>query len=62
MPPPGGGAVLTFGVADVDRTRALLEDEGVAFDGERQIRGFVRLATIYDPDGTPLMLYQDPEA
>jgi CreA protein len=63
MPPPGGGAVLTFGVEDVDSARAQLEAAGVPFDGETcDIEGFVRLATMYDPDGNVLMLYQDLEA
>jgi predicted enzyme related to lactoylglutathione lyase len=63
MPPPGGGAVLTFGVEDVDAARAQLEGGAVPFDGETcDIEGFVRLATMYDPDGNVLMLYQDLEA
>ena len=61
MPDPGGGAVLTFGVRDLDVTRAQLEArEDVRFDGETcTIEGWVRLATIYDPDGNVLMLSQD---
>jgi predicted enzyme related to lactoylglutathione lyase len=61
MPAPGGGAVLTFGVEDVDAARAILEARGdVRFDGETgQIDGWVRLATLYDPDGNVIMLYQD---
>jgi CreA protein len=61
MPTPGGGAVLTFGVSDLDVTRAQLEArEDVRFDGETcTIEGWVRLATIYDPDGNVLMLSQD---
>jgi predicted enzyme related to lactoylglutathione lyase len=63
MPAPGGGAVLTFGVQKVDAARAQLEAKGVPFDGETcDIEGFVRLATMYDPDGNVLMLYQDLEA
>lgn len=61
MPAPGGGAVLTFGVDDVDAARARLEQRGdVRFDGETcTIEAWVRLATLYDPDGNVLMLYQD---
>jgi catechol 2,3-dioxygenase-like lactoylglutathione lyase family enzyme len=61
MPSPGGGAVLTFGVRDLDAARASLEDrDDVRFDGETcTIEGWVRLATIYDPDGNTLMLYED---
>jgi CreA protein len=62
MPAPGGGAVLTFGVENVDAARAVLEERGVAFDGETgQIDGWVRLATLFDPSGNALMLYQDLE-
>ena len=62
MPTPGGGAVLTFGVEDVDAARAALEEQGVVFDGETgQIDGWVRLATLFDPAGNVLMLYQDLE-
>ena len=56
----GGGAVLTFGVKDIDVARATLEGQKVRFDGATQtIPGMVRLATFFDPDGNALMLYQD---
>lgn len=56
----GGGAVLTFGVKDIDAARATLEAKKVRFDGATQtIPGMVRLATFFDPDGNALMLYQD---
>ncbi|MFY9578233.1 MAG: VOC family protein [Gaiellaceae bacterium] len=60
MPPAGGGAVLTFNVRDIDAARANLETRNdVRFDGETcTIEGWVRLATIYDPDGNVLMLAQ----
>jgi predicted enzyme related to lactoylglutathione lyase len=55
-----GGATLTFGVSDIDISRATLEAKGVRFDGETiSLPGMVRLATFYDPDGNKLMLYQD---
>lgn len=55
-----GGAVLTFGVKDIDRARKQLEDKKVRFDGEtRTYPGMVKLATFFDPDGNTLMLYQD---
>ena len=55
-----GGATLTFGVTDIDTTRAALESQDVRFDGDTQvIPGMVSLATFYDPDGNKLMLYQD---
>jgi CreA protein len=58
MPAPGGGAVLTFNVRDIDEARSYLESrEGVRFDGDTcTIEGWVRLATVFDPDGNPLML------
>ena len=61
MPSPGGGAVLTFGVRDLGAARARLDArDDVRFDGETcTIEGWVRLATIYDPDGNTLMLYED---
>jgi predicted enzyme related to lactoylglutathione lyase len=55
-----GGATLTFGVKDIDKTRKALETKKVRFDGATQtIPGMVRLATFFDPDGNKLMLYQD---
>jgi CreA protein len=58
MPPPGGGAVLTFNVRGVDNARRYLETrDDVRFDGETcTIEGWVRLATVFDPDGNALML------
>lgn len=56
----GGGAVLTFGVKDIDAARRTLEAKHVRFDGATQtIPGMVRLATFFDPDGNALMLFQD---
>ena len=54
-----GGATLTFGVTDIEASRANLEGQGVAFDGDTIcIPDMVKLATFYDPDGNKLMLYQ----
>src|SRR5215213_6217597 len=49
------------GVRVLGAARARLEARGdVRFDGETcTIEGWVRLATIYDPDGNTLMLYED---
>jgi len=60
MPPGGGGAVLTFNVRDVDAARAEIERRpDVRFDGDTcTIEDWVRLATLYDPDGNVLMLAQ----
>lgn len=58
--PHGGGATLTFGVADVDVERRTLEARGVRFEGPTQTHeGMVRLATFYDLDDNPFMLAQD---
>jgi predicted enzyme related to lactoylglutathione lyase len=55
-----GGATLTFGVSNIDASRATLEAAGVSFDGDTMtIPDMVKLATFYDPDGNKLMLYQD---
>jgi len=57
--PGPGGAILTFGVNDIDKARAWLESKGVKFDGETQeIPEMVKLATFYDPDGNTFMLAQ----
>lgn len=57
--PKEGGAVLTFGVADIDQARGKLEASDVRFDGPtRTIPGMVKLATFYDPDGNTLMFAQ----
>jgi CreA protein len=58
IPAPGGGAVLTFNVRDIGAARRYLESrDDVRFDGETcTIEGWVRLATVFDPDGNTLML------
>jgi len=60
MPSARGGAVLTFNVRVIDAARAYLETRSdLRFDGETcTIEGWVRLATLYDPDGNVLMLAQ----
>lgn len=58
-PKPNGSLVPTFGVKDIEAARAKLESNKVRFDGPtREYPGMVRLATFYDPDGNPLMLFQ----
>ena len=60
MPPPGGNAVLTWGVSDIEAARHALTKKSVRVDGEiRIIEGMVKLATFYDIDGNCFMLYQD---
>ncbi|MEM9372330.1 MAG: VOC family protein [Planctomycetota bacterium] len=57
-----GGPVPTFGVRDIASARAMLEQQGVRFDGETQtIPDMVSLATFFDPDGNALMLYESHE-
>jgi catechol 2,3-dioxygenase-like lactoylglutathione lyase family enzyme len=57
---PGGGAVPTWGVADIVAAKAVLEGHGVRFDGGIvEYPGMVKLLTFFDPDGNALMLYQD---
>lgn len=56
----GGGAVLTFGVTDLDAAKAALDAAEVRQDGPvQEIPDMVRLLTFYDPDGNTLMFYQD---
>ena len=51
---------LTWGVKDIDAARKVLEAKKVRFDGPTQeIPGMVKLATFFDPDGNPMMFYQD---
>lgn len=60
MPSPGGNAVLTWGVKDIESAKSSLEKCDVRFDGDiRVIEGMVKLATFYDLDGNCYMLYQD---
>ncbi|RYY34033.1 MAG: VOC family protein [Sphingomonadales bacterium] len=58
--PQGGGATLTFGVADMDAAKAALDAAGVRQDGDiTEIPGMVKFLTFFDPDGNALMFYQD---
>lgn len=53
------GTMPVIGVADLDRARKHLESKGVKFTGETiEHAGLVRLATLLDPDGHQIMLYQ----
>ncbi|MET0308568.1 MAG: VOC family protein [Sphingomonas sp.] len=56
----GGGAILTFGVTDIEAAKAALDTAGVRQDGPvQEVPGMVRLLTFYDPDGNALMFYED---
>ena len=58
--PAPGNCVPVFGIADLDVSRAKLENANVKFDGETDVvEGKVKTATFYDPDGNALMLAQD---
>lgn len=60
---PSGNTKLTFGVKDLDHTRATLEKQGVKFTGETiTIPGMVKLATFMDPDQNVHMFYQGLQA
>ena len=55
-----GNTVPTFGVTDIEASKAHLEDKGVRLDGDiQEIPGMVKLLTFYDRDDNALMLYQD---
>ena len=58
--PAPGNCVPVFGIADLDVSRAKLQNVNVKFDGETDVvEGMVKTATFYDPDGNALMLAQD---
>ncbi len=53
------GTVPVIGVQDLDAARRHLESKGVKFTGATEtIEGLVKLATLLDPDGHRIMLYQ----
>ena len=55
--PAPGNCVPVFGIADLDVSRAKLENANVKFDGETDVvEGMVKTATFYDPDGNALCL------
>ena len=57
--PNPGGATPTFGVQDIKRAKASLEEKGVRIDGDIiNIDGMVSLLTLYDQDENSLMFYQ----
>jgi catechol 2,3-dioxygenase-like lactoylglutathione lyase family enzyme len=57
------GPALVWGVRSVDAARAILEQDGVRFDGPtRQLGDMVKLATFFDPDGNTLMIYESLSA
>ncbi|MGV3769831.1 MAG: VOC family protein [Sphingobium phenoxybenzoativorans] len=60
---PGGGAVPTWGVSDIEAAKAALAAQDVRMDGDIMvIPDMVKLLTFFDPDGNALMFYQDMAA
>jgi catechol 2,3-dioxygenase-like lactoylglutathione lyase family enzyme len=51
LPAETGGATVAFRVEDLDRTRASLGAQGVAFVHEGEVEGYGRFALFPDPDG-----------
>ncbi|MEM9530701.1 MAG: VOC family protein [Pseudomonadota bacterium] len=55
-----GETTPTWGVREIEASHRALKAKNVRVDDEIQvIDGMVKLVTFYDPDGNPLMLYQD---
>jgi catechol 2,3-dioxygenase-like lactoylglutathione lyase family enzyme len=53
-----GNITPTLGVHDIDSAISALRTHDVRVEDWHEIPGMVRLATFYDPDGTPWMLAQ----
>lgn len=59
-PEGDGGAVIAFGVDDLDATVDSLKEAGVEFTGEVSEHPWGRIAPFKDPDGNDLQLYAPP--
>lgn len=59
-PSGDGGAVIAFGVDDIEATVASLKDKGVEFTGELSEHPWGRIAPFKDPDGNDLQVYAPP--
>jgi predicted enzyme related to lactoylglutathione lyase len=56
----GGGAILTWGVKDIELAKKILQEHKVKFDGEiMTIPDMAKILTFYDLDGNSLMIAQD---
>lgn len=56
----GGGAVLTFGVKNIEEAHEGLKKHGTKFDGDIiVVPEMVKLVTFFDPDGNTFMLAED---
>ncbi|MFK7958261.1 MAG: VOC family protein [Lysobacterales bacterium] len=55
-----GETTPTWGVADINQAKATLQSHNVSLDGDIQVvDGMVKLLTFYDPDGNPVMLFEE---
>jgi predicted enzyme related to lactoylglutathione lyase len=59
-PAGDGGAVIAFGVDDLDATVDSLKESGVEFTDEVSEHPWGRIAPFKDPDGNDLQLYAPP--
>jgi predicted enzyme related to lactoylglutathione lyase len=59
-PAGDGGAVIAFGVDDLDATVDSLKESGVEFTDEVSGHPWGRIAPFKDPDGNDLQLYAPP--
>lgn len=55
----GGGAIVTFGVHDIDHARNQLEAHKTKMEDMVEVPGMVKLFSFFDPDGNALMMAQD---
>lgn len=56
----GGGAVVTWGVTDIEKAKKGLEPHNVKFDGDIMVvPDMVKLLTFFDPYGNTFMMAQD---
>jgi predicted enzyme related to lactoylglutathione lyase len=59
-PAGDGGAVIAFGVDDLEQTVADLREKGTDFTGEISEHPWGRIIPLSDPDGNDLQLYSPP--
>lgn len=55
----GGGAIMTFGVKDIDQARKALEAHKTKMEDMMEVPDMVKLFTFFDPDGNALMMAED---
>lgn len=59
-PAGDGGAVIAFGVDDIETTIEQLKSQGVEFSGDLSEHPWGRVAPFKDPDGNDLQIYAPP--